>query len=163
MPFLHARDMLGPHEHRPRLRARRSLLQHDVEVYDNLFVNAGLEVPGCENGGGHTFLLSVGGANNRSRVLFYNNTAYGYGAGYPGLSKAGYGIEVDFGGTWEWVNNLVVDTLGVPFTSTHLHCFRFKTFPIRGSARAYRAQGGRSIAGSQGCDRLTRTIRRGKR
>ena len=89
-----------------------------VEVYNNLFVNVGLEVPGCENGGGHTFLLSVGGVNNRSHIKFYNNTAYTYGLGHPGMAKAGYGMEIDFAGDWDWTNNIVVDTLGVPFTNS---------------------------------------------
>ena len=81
---------------------------------------------------------STPGSRSRAARTAAATRSCSYGAGYPGLSKAGYGIEVDFGGTWEWVNNLVVDTLGVPFTSTHLHCFRFKTLPVRGGARAYR-------------------------
>jgi MYXO-CTERM domain-containing protein len=86
-----------------------------VEIFNNLFVNVGLEVPGCENGGGHTFLISIGGSDNKSHVKVYNNTAVGWGAGYPGMSNAGYGISVDFAGTWEWVNNIVVDAQGQPF------------------------------------------------
>jgi hypothetical protein len=106
---------------------------------------------------------STPGSRSRAARTAAATRSCSYGAGYPGLSKAGYGIEVDFGGTWEWVNNLVVDTLGVPFTSTTCIVSDSRHYPFEGALERIGAQGGRSINGSQGCDRLTRTIRRGKR
>jgi len=90
----------------------------NVEFYNNVLVNCGLEVPACENGGGHTMAVSFGGANNHAHIKFYNNTIFGYGAGDP--PGSGYGLGASFAGTLEWVNNIVVDTQNLPFTNPRM-------------------------------------------
>lgn len=87
-----------------------------VEIYNNLFVNVGREIPTCN--GNHTQALSLMRRTTRSHVKVYNNTFFGYGE-----PRKGYAIQVqenghtdwNFGGTWEFVNNIIVDTNDLPF------------------------------------------------
>ena len=88
-----------------------------VEIYNNLFVNVGQEIPTCS---GHNNAISLMRKETVSHVKIYNNTLVGYGE--PG---AGYALQVqdhghtdwNFGGTWEFVNNIVVDTHDRPYES----------------------------------------------
>lgn len=87
-----------------------------VEIYNNLFINCGLETTTCT--GAHNQAVSFGKATTTSNIKFYNNTIYGYGV--PG---SGWAINVQgtgsaawiFGGTWEYTNNIVVDTNNLPY------------------------------------------------
>lgn len=88
-----------------------------VEIYNNLFINVGLETT-TDIGGGHNQAISLMKSTTLSHVKIYNNTIYGYGI--PG---SGYALQVqgngsadwNFGGTWEFVNNIVVDTNNLPY------------------------------------------------
>lgn len=87
----------------------------DVEVYNNLMVNVGLETTMCGNG--HNVALTLGGFSNKSHVKIYNNVIYGYaipGVGFA-LEVQGDGDAHRFGGTWEFINNIVVDLHDRPF------------------------------------------------
>ncbi len=86
-----------------------------IELYNNLIVNSGLEI---STSAGHTRAIAITSNKNQSDIKIYNNTFYGYGE--PG---DGHGIRVQatgspawiFGGTWEFINNIVVDTNDLPF------------------------------------------------
>ncbi len=86
-----------------------------IEIYNNLIINSGLEIP---TSAGHTRAIAITSNKNQSDIKLYNNTFYGYGE--PG---DGHGIRVQatgspawiFGGTWEFINNIVVDTNNLPF------------------------------------------------
>lgn len=87
-----------------------------VEIYNNLFINVGLETTTC--GGAHNQAVSFGNSTTHSAIKYYNNTLYGYGV--PG---SGHAINVQgtgaadwvFGGTWEFRNNIIVDTNNLPY------------------------------------------------
>jgi len=91
----------------------------DTEVYNNLFINVG-KGPALSSGSVWTVAVSVSGSNNRSNAKIYNNTIYGYGDDTlePGerVIDACVYVPDTFGGTWEWVNNIVYDTQNVKFT-----------------------------------------------
>ncbi len=86
-----------------------------VEVYNNLMINVGLEISGCPEH--HHVAFTLGGLSNESHVKVYNNVIYDYG-----VSGYGHAIDVQsggdanrFGGTWEYINNIVVDTHDRPY------------------------------------------------
>ena len=86
-----------------------------VEIYNNLFVNVGMEIPTCS---GHNNAISLTRKETLSHVKIYNNTLVGYGE--PGNGVAVYvqgngHTDWNFGGTWEFVNNIVVDTHDRPY------------------------------------------------
>ncbi len=86
-----------------------------IEIYNNLIVNSGLEIP---TSAGHTRAIAITSNKNQSDIKLYNNTFYGYGE-----SGDGHAIRVQatgspawvFGGTWEFINNIFVDTNNLPF------------------------------------------------
>lgn len=89
-----------------------------IWVYDNVFVNIGL--PNAAD----SFLkwgIVIRGYRIKSDVLFYNNTIYGYCYGTTGdrgllaIYNSGADNEYDFQGTWQWINNIVVDTNDQPY------------------------------------------------
>lgn len=85
-----------------------------VEIYNNLFIRPGKEIPTCS---GHNVAISLSGLTNTCHVKIYNNTLYGYGQSGGGwaLDVQGSGDDHRFGGTWEYVNNIVVDTNDRPY------------------------------------------------
>lgn len=89
-----------------------------VEIYNNLFINVGLEIPSCS---GHNDAVNFNKITTRSHIKLYNNTIYGYGITGNGAAIAvqgGAGTGWDFGGTWEMKNNIIVDTKDVPYVWT---------------------------------------------
>lgn len=89
-----------------------------VEVYNNLFINVGLEIPNC---GGHNEAAFFGKVSTKSHIKFYNNTIYGYGVPGSGAAvsvQGGAGTGWDFGGVWEMKNNIIVDTKNLPYQLT---------------------------------------------
>ncbi|VAW48355.1 hypothetical protein MNBD_GAMMA03-1818 [hydrothermal vent metagenome] len=94
-------------------------LSMDIEIYNNLMVNTGLDIPKFD--GYHFFAIRVVNRNNRSNIKIINNTIDGYGE--PG--KNGYALHIQgqdspnwiFGGTWEFKNNIIVDTNDLPYQS----------------------------------------------
>src|SRR5574341_481428 len=85
-----------------------------VEIYNNLFINVGLEIPSCS---GHTTAVIFQQLYNHSHIRVYNNTIHGFGI--QGSGQLLYVITgsywQSFGGTWEWVNNIAVDTNNRPW------------------------------------------------
>jgi len=96
-----------------------------VEIYNNLLINCGLIDDETINDVGPAYALTVFGERLISHVKIYNNTIYGYG--YTPLSQGGAiyipssgSNYITFGGTYEFVNNIVVDTKGFTFEPTDL-------------------------------------------
>ncbi|HBO16737.1 MAG: hypothetical protein UR69_C0001G0298 [Candidatus Moranbacteria bacterium GW2011_GWE2_35_2-] len=87
-----------------------------VDVYDNILINTGLYSPVQM----YNQAISLYGTDNTATVRYYNNTIYGYGEA-ENTENSGLkvhhqvGSEYSFGGTYEWKNNIVVDTKGYPF------------------------------------------------
>ncbi len=97
-------------------------LSMPVEIYNNLMVNTGLEISGCSNCN-HYFAIRIVMKTTRSHVRIINNTIYGYGEsgedGYA-LHIQGQGSDTwNFGGTWEFENNIIVDTHNLPYHSPY--------------------------------------------
>ncbi len=97
-------------------------LSMPVEIYNNLMVNTGLEISGCSNCN-HYFAIRIVMKTTRSHVKIINNTIYGYGEsgedGYA-LHIQGQGSDTwNFGGTWEFENNIIVDTHNLPYHSPY--------------------------------------------
>ncbi|EKD27033.1 MAG: hypothetical protein ACD_79C00917G0001 [uncultured bacterium] len=98
-------------------------LSGDFDVYNNVFVNTGLL--GANNAGFSAIHLY--GNNTQSHVRIYNNTIYGYGylgagengydAGFCVDSSMGNGGSYNFSGTYEFINNIVVDTNNLSFVT----------------------------------------------
>ena len=97
-------------------------LSMPVEIYNNLMVNTGLEISGCSNCN-HYFAIRIVMKTTRSHVKIINNTIHGYGE--PG--EDGYALHIqgqgsdtwNFGGTWEFENNIIVDTHDLPYHSPY--------------------------------------------
>ncbi len=89
-----------------------------VEIYNNLFINAGLDIPACEFYGmsGHRYAIAFGGETTKSHIRFYNNTTYGYGE--EGRNGNALNLSTTFGGTLDFVNNIVFDTKNFPYQQT---------------------------------------------
>ena len=91
-------------------------LSGNFDVYNNVFVNTGQL--GANNAGFSA--IHIYGSDTPGHVRVFNNTIYGYG--YAGAEENGYdaAINVDsslgnsglyyYAGTWEFSNNIVVDT-----------------------------------------------------
>jgi len=84
-----------------------------VEINNNLFLNIGLENPGDTS---HNYGIGIGDNGTRSHVKIYNNTFYGYGQ--AGSSTSYLLNIVTFGGTYEFVNNIIVDTTNSPYQAS---------------------------------------------
>lgn len=83
-----------------------------VEIYNNLFINIGQEIAGDTD---HNYGIGIGDAGTKSYVKIYNNTFYGYGqTGSP----TSYLLNVTFGGTYEFVDNIIVDTTNSPYLAS---------------------------------------------
>lgn len=83
----------------------------DVLVYNNILV-------GCGKSPRSNLAIAVNKSGFKSHIKFYNNVIYGYGE--PGAGEAiwvqGSGSSMwVFGGTWDWFNNIVVDTNNLPY------------------------------------------------
>jgi len=97
-------------------------LSMPIEIYNNLMVNTGLEIPTC-TGAGHHFAIRVVKKTTRSNIKIINNTIYGYGES----GENGYALNIqdqgnpewNFGGTWEFENNIIVDTNNLPYQSQY--------------------------------------------
>jgi hypothetical protein len=82
-----------------------------AKVYNNLFINVGL------SGGSQGVGIYIGGSSNHATIDFFNNTLVGYaysGCG-GGLACGAIAIDPAFAGTFNYKNNLVVDTNNFPF------------------------------------------------
>ena len=93
----------------------------DFDIYENMFINCG------QLGANNTSIpaVNVQGDEVVGHYRFWNNTIYGYG--YSGASPDAYtgGVTIPgtgyptaeriLGGTWEWINNIVVDIQGFAF------------------------------------------------
>lgn len=77
----------------------------DVEIFNNLFINTGLPKWGDP-------AIDVQGSLNKSNIRIYNNSVYNY----SGVCA----VRVDFAGTWEYKNNIVVDTNNLPFSCNNV-------------------------------------------
>ncbi len=83
-----------------------------VNVYNNLFINCGLNpFPSAA--------ITAVKPGVKSHVSFYNNIIYGYGE--EGSTDEAIYVQTGgsqdwaFGGTWEWINNIVIDTKNLPY------------------------------------------------
>jgi len=87
----------------------------EVEIYNNLIIEAGKD-PYI---GGNVNAIVLQGPENYANVKLYNNLIYGYGEiDYPAssaLKVLAEGWNQDFGGTWQFVNNIIVDTKNFTF------------------------------------------------
>ncbi len=83
-----------------------------VWIYNNLFINVGIDMVSAP---GHSNAVGLSGANNLSAVKFYNNTFYGFGDLTDPGATFWHGKESTFGGTLEWVNNIVINSKGIPY------------------------------------------------
>lgn len=86
----------------------------DVEVYNNLLNNVGLNYSWGS-------AIYVGGQNNKTNIIFFNNTIYGYSEGSSISGALAIGGLTTFAGTWEWRNNIVVDTKNMPYLNSTYH------------------------------------------
>lgn len=91
-----------------------------INVYNNLFINVGAKFSGTDSY--HSYAIGMSGSYTKSHVRIYNNTFYGFSdatavdpAFFPDMSNA----MGPFGGTWEFVNNIVINTNNVPYRSTN--------------------------------------------
>ncbi len=82
-----------------------------VNVYNNLFINDGLGP--ALNPNIFYDAIHVSEAGVTSQVNIYHNTIYGYGE-----SSLGSGVNINHGGTFNYRNNLVVDTKMRPFSGS---------------------------------------------
>jgi hypothetical protein len=93
----------------------------NFDIYNNLFINTG------ELGGHSSVIAAIAlqGGDVKGHYRFYNNVIYGYGydSASPGSEEGavqvdgtGYSGNYPFGGTWEFINNIVVDTHDLQFT-----------------------------------------------
>ena len=81
----------------------------EIEVYNNLFINCASNGSDC---------IGALRSTNTSNIQFYNNTIYGYGSSDSGRAlyvQANGNGTWNFGGTWAFYNNIIVDTKGRPF------------------------------------------------
>ena len=90
-------------------------------IFNNLIVNCGKS---NSNGKFNSASIIVSGPSNFANIKFYNNTIYGYSIP-KGDDRHDVALEVrgdrkKFAGTWEWINNIVVDTNNRPFVSPEL-------------------------------------------
>jgi len=83
-----------------------------VWIYNNLFINVGLDSVSYP---GHSSVIGLTRENNLSPVKFYNNTFYGFGDLSDSNATFWHGGQYRFGGTFEWVNNIVVNTKGIRY------------------------------------------------
>ena len=77
-----------------------------VYVYNNLFVNCG----NTHMNSGSNYTIFMTGTYTQSHVYFFNNTIYSYN-GLAGI----YIDDFNFGGKYDWVNNLVIDGNNLPY------------------------------------------------
>ncbi len=79
----------------------------DVEIYNNLFINTGLA-------NWNDPAITLQGSNNKANIKIYNNTIYGYSG------SCAVNVSSNFGGTWEYRNNIVVDTNNLSFSCSNV-------------------------------------------
>ncbi len=88
-----------------------------MEVYNNIFINCGLRP-------WQTNAVNVTMSGLTSHIRFYNNVIYGYGETDKGNAiyiQDNGSASWNFGGTWEWFNNIVVDTKNRPYEDPQFH------------------------------------------
>ena len=88
-----------------------SCFSMDVEIYNNIFINCGLPQ---DDGDFSTPAFVVDGEGTKCDIKVYNNIIYGSSS----LASNTIRINSNFGGTWEWRNNIVVDTDDNPYFNT---------------------------------------------
>lgn len=83
-----------------------------IEVYNNLFINCGLDP-------WQNYVINVSMSGLTSHIKFYNNTIYGFSqddtTGGAIYIQANGSDSWNFGGSFEWTKNIVVDTYGRNF------------------------------------------------
>ena len=91
-----------------------------VELYNNLFIRCGVSPTGGTPGPA----IALQGERNVSHVKMYNNTIYGYADATAdphdevALFVRGGSEMRTFGGTWEWINNIVYDIYDADYVSS---------------------------------------------
>jgi len=91
-------------------------LKVPFEVYNNLFIKSG-QTPFNDPA------ISVTYSGTKSHIKFYNNTIYGWGSSEAVYIQDNGSATWNFGGTFEWINNIVVDTDNLPYS----HSVYYKT------------------------------------
>lgn len=97
-------------------------LKVPFEVYNNLFINSG-QSPFSDPA------ISVTYSGTKSHIKFYNNTLYGWSSGEAVYIQDNGSASWNFGGTFEWVNNIVVDTNNLPYS----HSVYYKIPSVHGN------------------------------
>ncbi|MFC1802229.1 chitobiase/beta-hexosaminidase C-terminal domain-containing protein, partial [Patescibacteria group bacterium] len=88
----------------------------DLEVYNNLLINNGLGPDTAAGPSGEDpvspakYAIAFSEATVTSDVKVYNNLIYGYGD-----EGDGAGVQINFGGTVDFKNNIIIDTKGLPY------------------------------------------------
>ena len=92
-----------------------------VEIYNNLLINTGLLDYESVNTVGPAWAVTIMGERFVSHIKIYNNTIYGYGDNQQTATNGAIYIpssgsnNVAFGGTYEFINNIIFDTKNLPF------------------------------------------------
>ena len=83
----------------------------ETRFYNNLCINTGIGTASARSP------VAASGLYNVGTIKIYNNTFYGGGDPNYGVDTAFFHIQTggddwSFGGSWELINNIIVDTLG---------------------------------------------------
>jgi len=79
-----------------------------VEIYNNVIIEAGYGI-------NNEAVFVIGKYGNNSDIKIYNNTIFGYNDSSEGIFAFPAGVSGAFSGTWEFKNNIVVDTHNYPY------------------------------------------------
>ena len=93
----------------------------DIYVYTNLLINCG--IPGVYD---NARAISFAGGGFQGDIKAYNNTIIGYDTDGVGLAVPNIDnhdlLNSEFGGTYSWINNIIVDTTDAPlYDEGYLH------------------------------------------
>ena len=110
MGIIKFHDNVAVRQRRAGLHFSVSPEYNNIDAYNNLLIDCGQDPSGGLS-------VEVSGGAPGTHVRFYNNTIYGGIASGDG-AVAIYNSSAQFSylGTWEWVNNIVVDTKNIPFS-----------------------------------------------
>lgn len=91
-----------------------SQISMDINIYNNLFINSGIGPIFSPDINYFEAIHASGGASLTSHINIYHNTIYGYGE----ILRPNSAIGISHGGTFNYRNNLVVDTKDISFSSS---------------------------------------------